>query len=397
MEKMDLYFDNAATTRLRPEVFAAMKPYLEEIFGNPSGVYDYARVARKAVEDARKQIASALNASHEEIFFTGSGTESDNWAIIGAAEANDKKGRHIITSAIEHHAVLHTCRHLQKKGWDVTYVPVDGEGFVDPDSVKRAIRPDTVLVSVMLANNETGVIEPIEEIGKITREAGVLLHTDAVQAAGHIPVEAQSLNVDLLTISAHKFYGPKGVGALYIKKGTRINQFIHGGAQESKKRAGTENVAGIVGMGAALSLTVEEMPTEATRLTALRDRLISRIENEIPHVRLNGPRSGRLPGNVNVSFEFIEGESLLLLLDMRGCRASSGSACTTGSLDPSHVLTAMGVSHETAHGSARFTLGRWNTEKDVDDLMEMLPPVVARLREMSPQFDDYKNAGKLRG
>ncbi|MDR1665204.1 MAG: cysteine desulfurase NifS [Clostridiales bacterium] len=389
MQKHNLYLDNAATTPLHPDALAAMMPFLTERYGNPSGIYDYARETKKSVDEARRQIAAGINAKPEEIFFTCGGTEADNWAIKGAAEARWDKARHIITSAIEHHAVLHTCQYLEKRGYSVTYLPVDENGTVSPESVEKAIRPDTALVSVMLANNEVGTVEPVSAIGEITRKHGVLLHTDAVQAAGHIPIDVEALNADLLTVSAHKFYGPKGVGALYIKKGVRIAQFMHGGAQENNRRAGTENVAGIVGMGKAFSIAAQELPGEYARVSALRDRLISGIEATIPHAKLNGHRHDRLPGNVNFSFAFIEGESLLLLLDMQGCRASSGSACSSGSLDPSHVLMAMGIPHEKAHGSIRFTLGRHNTGADVDALLEILPPMIARLREMSPLYEDF--------
>ena len=389
-----IYFDNAATTPVRPEVFEVMEPFLTESFGNPSGLYDCARAARKAVEEARRQVAKVINANPDEIFFTSGGTESDNWAIKGVAEAAAKSGKnHLIASSIEHHAVLHTCGHMRKKGYEVAYLPVDGEGFVDPATVGETIKPTTALVSVMLANNETGVVEPLSAIGEITRKRGVLLHTDAVQAAGHIPVDVNELGVDLLTVSAHKFYGPKGVGALYVRKGTKIEPLLHGGAQESNRRAGTENVAAIVGMGRALVLAAEGMRDESERVSALRDRLIEGVFKLIPHVRLNGPVKCRLPGNANFSFAFVEGESMLLHLDMQGCRASSGSACSSGSLDPSHVLIAMGVSHERAHGSIRFTLGRGNTEADVDRLLEILPPIVEKLREMSPLYADFLKTG----
>jgi cysteine desulfurase len=391
MDKKPLYFDNAATTMLHPEALAAMMPYLAESYGNPSGVYAYAREAKKGVENARRQAAAVLNAEPTEIYFTGSGTEADNWAIKGTAESRGAKVNepHIVTTAIEHHAVLHTCQYLEKHGCSVTYLPVDGEGFVTPEAVEKALRPETVLVTVMLANNETGVIQPLAAISAITRPRGIWLHTDAVQAIGHIPVDVDALNVDMLTMSAHKFHGPKGVGALYIRKGVRPATFMHGGAQESNRRAGTENVAGIVGMGAALTIANQCMPAEAERLTTLRDHMIAGIEETIPYAHINGPRTNRLPGNVNFSFDFVEGESLLLLLDMQGCYASSGSACSSGSLDPSHVLMAMGRAHEQAHGSIRFTLGRHTTDADVDNLLEMLPPMVERLRAMSPLYEDF--------
>lgn len=392
-DKRKLYFDSAATTPLHPDALMAMMPYLTDHFGNPSGVYDYARTAKKAVEAARRKVAAVINAKPEEIIFTGSGTEADNWAIKGAAEAMSGKGRHIVTTAVEHHAVLHTCQYLEKQGYSVTYLPVDAEGFVSPEALEKALRPDTVLVTVMLANNEIGTIQPLAAIGEITRARKILLHTDAVQAVGHIPVDVEALRVDMLTMSAHKFYGPKGVGALYLRQGVKLKPFMHGGAQEGNKRAGTENVAGIVGMGEALALTAGDMPEEFARLTALRDKMMRGLEERIPHAHLNGPRTHRLPGNVNFSFDFVEGESLLLLLDMQGCYASSGSACSSGSLDPSHVLMALGIPHEKAHGSVRFTMGRHTTEAEVDAVLEILPPIVARLREMSPLYEDYKKAG----
>ncbi|MDR1803168.1 MAG: cysteine desulfurase NifS [Treponema sp.] len=389
-EKRQMYFDNAATTMLHPDALAAMMPYLTDRFGNPSGVYEYARTARKAVEEARRQIAEAINAGPEEVIFTGSGTEADNWAILGAAEAlGGGNRRHIVTSAIEHHAVLHTCRCLEKKGYIVTYLPVDGHGFVTPEAVEKSLRPDTALVSIMLANNEIGAIQPLAAIGEITRRRGVWLHTDAVQAVGHIPVDVEALQVDLLTLSSHKFYGPKGVGALYVRNGVKLKPFIHGGGQESNRRAGTENVAGIVGTGAAIAITAGEMQAESERLTDLRDKLINGIGQNIPHAHLNGPRENRLPGNVNFSFDFVESGSLLRLLDMEGCYASSGATCSSGSPDPSHVLVALGVPPERAHGSIRFTMGRYTTEADVDTLLNLLPPLVERLRAMSPLYEDY--------
>jgi cysteine desulfurase len=388
-EKRRMYFDNAATTMLHPDALAAMMPHLTDHFGNPSGVYEYARAARKAVEEARWRIAEVLNAGPGEIVFTGSGTEADNWAIKGAAEALGGKRRHIVTSAIEHHAVLHTCRYLEKQGYDVTYLPVDGCGFVSPDAVEKALRPDTALVTVMLANNEIGAVQQLAAIGEITRHRGVWLHTDAVQAVGHIPVDVEALRVDMLTLSAHKFYGPKGVGALYVRGGVRLKPIIHGGGQENNRRAGTENVAGIVGAGAALAITAGEMPGESERLSVLRDRLIDGIEHTIPLAHLNGPRENRLPGNVNFSFDFVESGSLLRLLDTEGCYASSGASCSSGSPDPSHVLVALGVSPERARASVRFTMGRHTTEADVDALLTLLPPMVERLRAMSPMYGDY--------
>jgi len=386
---MTMYFDNAATTMLHPDALAAMMPYLTDHFGNPSGVYEYARTARKAVETARAQIAEVINARPEEIAFTGSGTEADNWAVKGAAEALGGKGRHIITSAIEHHAILHTCQHLEKHGYAVTYLPVDAHGFVTPEAVEKALRPDTALVTVMLANNEIGAIQPLAAIGEITRRRGVWLHTDAVQAVGHIPVDVAAMQVDMLTMSAHKFYGPKGVGALYVRGGVRLKPFIHGGAQESSRRAGTENVAGIAGAGAAIAVTAGEMPAESARLTVLQNKLIDGIGKTIPLAHLNGPRKDRLPGNVSFSFDFVESGSLLRLLDTEGCYASGGSACSSGSPDPSHVLVALGVPPERAHGTVRFSMGRHTTEEDVDALLALLPPMVEQLRAKSPLYEDY--------
>jgi len=386
---MPLYFDHAATTPLHPKAWDAMRPYIEGNFANPSSVYAPARATRKAIDEARQTVASALSAKPDEIYFTSSGTESDNWAIKGTLEANAKKGRHIITSNAEHHAVLYTCKHLEKLGYDITYLPVDGEGFVSPNAVANAIRPDTVLVSLIYANNEIGTIQPLSQIGEVTRKAGIIFHTDAVQAVGHIPVDVDALNVDILSFSAHKFSGPKGIGAQYIRKGTKIAPLLHGGAQERGRRAGTENTAGIVGLAVALSASLEEMPIVAQRVSALRDRLINEILTTIPHSKLNGPRFSCLPGIVNVSFAFIEGESLLLHLDMQGCQVSTGSACSSGALEPSHVLTALGVSHELANGTLRFSIGRDTTDKDVDGLMEILFSSVTRLREMSPLYDDF--------
>jgi cysteine desulfurase len=396
MDKRQLYFDNAATTPLRVEALNAMMPYLTEGFGNPSGLYTVARTARKALEAARKQVADALNARTEEIYFTGSGTESDNWAIRGVAEALAHKGNHIITSSVEHHAVLHTCKYMEKNGCSVTYLPVDEFGLVSPSDVEAAIRPDTVLVTIMTANNEVGTVQPIGEIGEVTRRRKVYFHTDAVQAAGHIPLDVADLNVDLLTISAHKFGGPRGVGALYVKAGTPIKPLLHGGAQERNRRAGTENVAGIVGTGEAFTLAVAELPEESERLTRLRDSLIRGLQEKIPHTKLNGHPTKRLPGNVNIAFSFIEGESLLMLLDMQGCSASTGSACSSGSLDPSHVLLSMGDPQDLANSALRFTLGRNTTEVEVNALIELLPPIVAKLRAMSPLYDDFTKKERTR-
>jgi cysteine desulfurase len=388
-QKPFLYFDNAATTALRPQALEAMMPYLTQGYGNPSAVYSFAREARKGIENAREQVAKAIGADSKEIFFTASGTEANNWALRGAAEAWRHKGSHIITAATEHHAVTHVCESLSRQGAEVTYLPVDPEGFVSPGDLKAAIRPDTILISVMWANNEIGTIQPIAELSAIAGENGVLFHTDAVQAVGHIPVSMDSIPVDMLTLSAHKFGGPKGVGALYIRKGTKLSQFMYGGAQEKNRRAGTENVAGIVGMGVAIELAEAERESEYRRLSGMRDSLIKRIEKAIPKASLNGPRGkARLPGNVNFSFDYIEGESLLLLLDMHGCCASSGSACSSASLEPSHVLMALGIPHEKAHGSIRFSLGKDSRCDDADRLMEILPKLVKQLRAMSPLAED---------
>jgi len=389
-----IYLDNAATTAARKEVLDAMLPYFMEGYGNPSSVYKLARESKRAIDDARALVASAIGAAANEVFFTGSGTEADNWAIKGVAEMLAGKGRHIITSCIEHHAVLHTCQALEQHGFRVTYLPVDAYGMVSPDAVEAAITDDTILISVMFANNEIGTIQPIADIGRIAKAKNVLFHTDAVQAVGHVPINVKALNVDLLSLSAHKLYGPKGVGALYVRKGIKLPPLLHGGAQEMKRRAGTENVPGIVGMGKAVSLCCAEMSAETARLTGLRDKLITGILERIPYARLNGHPTERLPGNVNISFEFIEGESILLMLDMKNMYASSGSACTSGSLDPSHVLLAIGLPHEKAHGSVRMTFGVNNTESDVDAVLEALPPIVQRLRDMSPLYETFVKNNK---
>jgi cysteine desulfurase len=381
---MPIYFDHAATTAVRPEVLEKMLPLLGDGYGNPSSVYAIARTAKKTLEYARDQIAAALNATPQEIFFTAGGTESDNWALIATAEQLSARGKHIITSNVEHHAVLHTCKYLEKRGYEVTYVPVDSDGIISAADVERAIRPDTILISVMAANNEIGTLQPIDEIGAIAKSHRIIFHTDAVQAVGHVPIDVKAQNMDMLSLSAHKFYGPKGVGALFVRKGISIKSFIHGGSQERGRRAGTENVAGIVGMAEALTLAVGEMKEEASRQIVIRDKIIDEVLAAVPNSRLNGSRTNRLPNNVNISFDYIEGESLLLLLDMKGIYASSGSACTSGSLDPSHVLLAIGLPHEKAHGSLRITLGRDNTEADTAALMKELPAIVQRLRDMSP-------------
>ena len=381
-----VYMDNAATTALRRDVLDAMMPYLTDIYGNPSSLHYFGQEAHKAVENARHQVASALNAEDNEIVFTGCGTEADNMALKGIAEKYQSKGKHIITSSVEHHAILHTCEYLEKHGFEVTYLPVDEYGMVKAEQVRDAIRSDTILVSIMFANNEVGTIMPIKEIGAVCREKGVFFHTDAVQAVGHAAIDVKAMNIDLLSLSAHKLHGPKGVGALYIRKGIVVPPLLHGGAQERRKRAGTENVAGIVGLGKAIEIACSDIEGTAKRMCYLRDKLINGIEASIPEVKLNGHRTERLPGNVNFSIKYIEGESILLMLDINGIAASSGSACTSGSLDPSHVLLAMGMPHETAHGSLRLTLGDDTTEDDIDYVLEVLPEIVVRLRKMSPLY-----------
>ena len=379
-----IYLDYAATTPTHPDVVKAMLPYFTEAFGNPSSIYSYGQEAKGAIEEARVKVASLISARGEEIVFTSGGTEADNFAIKGVAFANERKGNHIITSPIEHHAVTETCNFLKRRRFRITYLPVDGYGMVDPDDVRKAITDKTILISVMRANNEMGTIEPIAEIARIAREAGVYFHTDAVQAVGHIPVDVNELGVDLLSMSAHKLYGPKGVGALYIRKGTKLTPFMHGGEQERRRRASTENVPGIVGFGKAAELARQEMSKEAERLTSLRDRLVKGLLERIDHTHLNGHPIIRLPNNVNVSVDFVEGESMLLTLDLEGICASTGSACSSSSLEPSHMLLAIGLSHEQAHGSLRFSLGKWTTEEDIERVLDVLPGVVAKLRAMSP-------------
>ena len=378
-------------------VFEAMRPYFGEIYGNPMSVHSFGREARKGVEEARRQVAAALNAEPSEIYFTGCGTESDNWAIRGAAYANLRKGKHLITTQIEHHAVLHTCEQLEREGFNVTYLPVDEFGVVRMDALKAAIRPDTTLISVMAANNEIGTIQPIEEIAKLAKERGILFHTDAVQAIGSLPFDVKAMGIDLLSLSGHKFHAPKGVGALYIRNGVRLQRLIQGGAQERTQRAGTENVASIVGLGKAIELAAGNIDRHNAQLAAVRDRLIDRILAEIPYTRLNGHRTQRLPGNCNISFRFIEGESLLLALDLKGIAGSSGSACTSGSLDPSHVLLAIGLPHEIAHGSLRLSLSEENTIEQADRVVDALKEIVARLRSMSPLYDDFLREGENEG
>jgi len=388
MEKM-IYLDNAATTRTSEEVVKAMLPYFTEHYGNPSSIYDIAGTSKKAIDYAREQIANVIGAQTEEIYFTAGGTEADNWALKAAFEAYKKKGNHIITTKIEHHAILHTCEYLESKGAKVTYLDVDENGIVKLEDLEKAITPETIIISVMFANNEIGTIQPIKEIGMIAREHAILFHTDAVQAFGQIPIDVNDMNIDMLSSSGHKLEGPKGTGCLYIRKGVKIRSFIHGGAQERKRRAGTENVPGIVGFGTAAQQAMVTMKIRAGKEIELRDYMIHRILTEIPYTRLNGDADKRLPNNVNISFEFIEGESLLIMLDMEGIAASSGSACTSGSLDPSHVLLAIGLPHEIAHGSLRLTLSDETSKEDIDFVIEKIKGIVERLRSMSPLYEDH--------
>lgn len=390
-----VYMDYAATTYTKPEVLEDMIPYFTEFYGNPSSIYSISRETKKAIDKARNRIAKAINADPAEIYFTGGGSEADNWAIKGIALANKNKGNHIITTKIEHHAVLHTCEYLEKQGFEVTYLDVDEEGFIRLEELKNAIKPSTILVTIMTANNEIGTVQPIKEIGAICKERKVFFHTDAVQAIGHIDMDVKNMDIDALSLSGHKIYGPKGVGVLYLRKGIKIHNLVHGGAQERNRRAGTENVAGIVGLGKAIELAMENLTEEKERLTYLRDKLIKGLL-EIPYSKLNGSVGDRrLPGNVNISFEFIEGESVLLMLDAKGICASSGSACTSGSLDPSHVLLSIGLPHEVAHGSLRLTMGAKTTEEEVDYVIETVPAIVQRLRDMSPLYDSFLN-GKIK-
>lgn len=386
-----IYMDNAATTPVRDEVLNTILPYFKEYYGNASSVYSIAKESKKALEKAREQVAKGIGAKADEIYFTAGGSESDNMALRGIAEAFQNRGNHIITTKIEHHAILHTCEYLEKHGYEVTYLPVDEFGKISLDELEKSIRPETILISIMFANNEIGTIQPIAEIGKLAREKGVFFHTDAVQAVGHVPIDVEEMNIDLLSMSGHKLGAPKGIGAIYIRKGIAIQPLIFGGAQEKKKRAGTENIPGIVGLGKAVDLAVGEMEVESQRLIALRDKLISGILEQVPESRLNGHPTDRLPGNCNISFAYIEGESLLLLLDALGIAASSGSACTSGSLDPSHVLMAIGLPHEIAHGSLRLTLDRVNSEAEVDFVLSKVPDVVQKLREMSPLYEEVVN------
>lgn len=384
-----IYADNAATTKVAPEVVDAMLPYFTETYGNPSSIYNEGRTARVAVEKAREQVANAIGASPKEIYFTGSGSEADNWALRSTARALSKKGNHIITSAVEHHAVLHTCQDLEKQGFEVTYLPVDKYGMVSPDDVKAAIKDTTIMISIMFANNEIGTIMPIAAIGKIAKEAGVVFHTDAVQAVGNVEIDVKAMNIDMLSLTAHKFHGPKGCGALYVRQGVKLMSFITGGAQERLRRAGTENVPGIVGLGKAIELATANIKEKQEKLIALRDRYIKKVLETVPYSRLNGHPTERLAGNANISFEYIEGEGLLLSLDMKGIAASSGSACTSGSLDPSHVLLAIGLKHEQAHGSLRTSFGEDTTVEDIDYMVDAIAEIVARLRSMSPLYEDF--------
>ncbi|SHE96159.1 cysteine desulfurase NifS [Alkalibacter saccharofermentans] len=381
------YFDYAATTPLDSEVLNEMLPHMKENFGNPSSVYSYGRDARKVIDDSREKVASIIGAQAKEIYFTSGGTESDNWAIKGTAFANKDKGNHIITTTVEHHAVLHTCKYLEKHGYEVTYLPVDEYGLIDLDDLKNSIRENTILITVMFANNEIGTIQPIAEIGKIAKENKVLFHTDAVQALGSVDIDVKDLGVDLMSISGHKIYGPKGIGALYVRKGVKIDNLIHGGAQEKKKRGGTENTPAIAGFAKACEMAQSTLTDQIKQATELRDYMIKGILDSIPEVKLNGHPEKRLPGNVNVSIRYIEGESILLSLDLIGIAASSGSACTSGSLDPSHVLLAIGLSHEIAHGSLRFSIGKYTTKEEVDFVLDKLPGIIQRLRDMSPLYN----------
>ncbi len=389
-----IYLDNAATTKTAPEVVDAMLPYFSEYYGNASTIYSLGAESKKAMDHARQTIADSLGAKPEEIYFTAGGSESDNWALKATAEAYASKGKHIITTKIEHHAILHTCEYLEKRGFEITYLNVDRDGLISLDELKAAIRPDTILISVMFANNEIGTIEPIAEIGEIAKEHGVLFHTDAVQAYAQVPINVDEMHIDMLSASGHKLNGPKGIGFLYIRKGVKIRSFVHGGAQERSRRAGTENMPGIVGLGAAVERAMRIMDTKTRKEIELRDYLIGRLENEIPHCWLNGHRTKRLPNNINFSFLFIEGESMLIMLDMKGICASSGSACTSGSLDPSHVLLAIGLKHEEAHGSLRLTLSEESTKEEMDIVAEEVKKIVQRLRDMSPLYEDFLKSQK---
>ena len=387
--KTRIYLDNAATTKTSQEVVDAMLPYFTENYGNASSIYEVGQRSKEAITTAREDIAKVLGAKTEEIYFTAGGSEADNWALKAAFEAYSKKGNHIITTKIEHHAILHTCEYLEKKGAEITYLDVDENGLVNLDELQKAIRPETILISIMFANNEIGTIEPVKEIGMIAKEHGVLFHTDAVQAFGQVPIDVDEMNIDMLSSSAHKINGPKGIGFLYIRKGVKIRSFVHGGAQERKRRAGTENVPGIVGYGVAAKRAAETMEVRTAKERELRDYFIDRVLKEIPYVKLNGDPVKRLPKNINLSFRFVEGESLLIMLDMKGIAASSGSACTSGSLDPSHVLLAIGLPHEIAHGSLRLTLGEDTTKEDLDYTLEQLKEIIGKLRDLSPLYEDF--------
>lgn len=389
-----IYLDNAATTRTNPQVVEAMLPYFTENYGNPSSVYEFSAPSKEIIASARETIAESLGARPAEIYFTAGGTESDNWAIKAVAEAYGDKGKHIITSKIEHHAVLHTCEYLEKRGFEITYVDVDENGIVKLDELRKAVRPDTILISVMFANNEIGTIEPVKEIGRIAREHGILFHTDAVQAYGHIPIHVDEYNIDMLSSSAHKLNGPKGIGFLYIRTGIKMRSFVHGGAQERKRRGGTENVPGIAGYKKAVEMAMASMEEREKKERELRDYLIDRVMAEVPYVRLNGHRTKRLANNANFAFQFIEGESLLIMLDSSGICGSSGSACTSGSLDPSHVLLAIGLPHEIAHGSLRLTLGEETTREEIDFVVETVKKIVQKLRDMSPLYEDFMKKGR---
>ena len=388
MERM-IYLDNAATTRVYPEVVEAMTPYFTEYYGNPSAFYSFSNSAGKAITEAREQVARLIGAKPEEIYFTGGGSESDNWALKATAEAYGKIGKHIITTTIEHHAVLHTCQWLEKNGFEVTYVNVDEDGVIKLEELEAAIRPDTILISVMAANNEIGTIQPLKEIGAIAHKHGVLFHTDAVQAFAHIPINVDEMNIDMLSASGHKIHGPKGIGVMYIRKGVKILSFVHGGAQERRRRAGTHNVPGIVGMGKAVEIAAVSMEEKAISISQMRDYLIEQVLEKVPYARLNGHKTNRLPNNANFCFRFIEGEGMLILLDQAGICGSSGSACTSGSLDPSHVLLAIGLPHEIAHGSLRLTLSEETTKEEVDYTVKKLTEIIARLRSMSPLYEDF--------
>ena len=394
MEKKLIYMDNAATTPVKPEVLDAMLPYFTEKFGNPSSIYSISSENKKAITDAREVIAKTINTTPENIYFTAGGSESDNWALKATADAYASKGKHIITTKIEHHAILHTCEYLETKGFEITYLDVDENGLVKLDELTAAIRPDTILISVMFANNEIGTIEPIAETGKIAHEHGVLFHTDAVQAYTQVPIDVEAMNIDMMSTSGHKINGPKGIGFLYIRKGVKIKSFIHGGAQERHRRAGTENVTGIIGLAKAAEIATANMKERTAEEIKVRDHLIERIEKEIPYAKLNGDRVKRLPNNVNFSFQFVEGESMLILLDSKGICASSGSACTSGSLDPSHVLLAIGLPHEIAHGSLRLTISDQITMEDADYVVDNLKEIVNHLREMSPLYEDFIKKNK---